>query len=186
MKLDPLRKKIDRLDAKVVKLLNERTAIALEIGRIKKVRGDEAYVPSRERAVLARVAAHSRGPLGDRALRAIYREVMSAALSLECGLRIGVRGGRGHAAAFAAREHFGGSVRYSVQASAASLLRAVQAGRVHYAFLPLADARRLAAGSFAKAFAEGTLRICASVAAGGGARFCVVGRRARGRKGAAR
>ena len=52
MNLDELRKRIDAMDADLVRLLNERTEIALEIGKLKRSRGEEVYVPAREKEVL--------------------------------------------------------------------------------------------------------------------------------------
>ena len=45
--------------------------------------GEEIYAPHRERAVLERVVRKNKGPITHDSLRAIYREVMSSALSLE-------------------------------------------------------------------------------------------------------
>jgi len=74
------RKAIDKLDAQIVKLLNERTKHVLEIGDIKLKAGEEIYVPHRERAVLERVCGQNSGPITNDSLRAIYREIMSSAL----------------------------------------------------------------------------------------------------------
>ena len=55
----------------------------LRIGDIKLKAGEEIYAPHRERAVLQRICKSNRGPITDESLRAIYREIMSSALSLE-------------------------------------------------------------------------------------------------------
>ena len=82
MNIPEHRKAIDKLDAQIVKLLNERTKHVLEIGEIKLKAGEEIYVPHRERAVLQRVCDHNPGPITNDSLREIYREIMSSALSL--------------------------------------------------------------------------------------------------------
>ena len=83
MNLDSLRKKIDRLDHQIVELLNRRLAVAADIGKLKRRRQDgRVYVAEREDQVLRKVCAQNVGPLKDAALRAIYREVMSAAIAL--------------------------------------------------------------------------------------------------------
>jgi chorismate mutase/prephenate dehydratase len=81
-KLQPLRSKIDELDSKLVRLLNERTKLVLDIGKIKHTSGGEIYAPDREDAVLRRIVEKGEGPLPADSLRAIYREVMSASLAL--------------------------------------------------------------------------------------------------------
>ena len=82
-KLQPLRSKIDELDSKLVRLLNDRTKLVLEIGKIKQTSGGEIYAPDREDAVLRRIVEKGEGPLPADSLRAIYREVMSASLALD-------------------------------------------------------------------------------------------------------
>jgi len=77
------REAIDQLDAKIVRLLNDRTRHVLAIGDIKLKAGQEIYAPHRERAVFERVCTHNAGPITNEQLRAIYREIMSSALALE-------------------------------------------------------------------------------------------------------
>ena len=83
MSLDEHRNQIDAIDSQMVKLLNERLQHALAIGKIKLEQGGSIYAPHREKAVFDRVCALNEGPLPDDSLRAIYREIMSAAISLE-------------------------------------------------------------------------------------------------------
>jgi len=83
MNLGNLRRKIDGLDAKLVELVNRRLALAAEIGKIKRKTGGEIFVPEREDAVMRKVCAQNKGPIKNEALRAIYREIMSAAIALE-------------------------------------------------------------------------------------------------------
>ncbi len=92
MNIPEHRKAIDQLDAHLVKLLNERTRHVLEIGAIKLKNGEEIYAPHRERAVLQRICKANQGPITDDSLRAIYREVMSSALSLEKSMTIAYLG----------------------------------------------------------------------------------------------
>ena len=80
MNIPEHRKAIDKLDAQIVKLLNERTKHVLGIGDAKLKAGEEIYVPHRERAVLDRICKLNDGPITNDGLRAIYREVMSSAL----------------------------------------------------------------------------------------------------------
>ncbi|HZP59597.1 MAG TPA: chorismate mutase, partial [Opitutaceae bacterium] len=63
MDLGPIREKIDQLDRRMVELLNERLALASEIGRMKRDTGGEIYVPEREDAVLRKVAELNKGPI---------------------------------------------------------------------------------------------------------------------------
>src|SRR5882724_4254993 len=92
MNISEHRTAIDRLDAKMVKLLNERIQHVLEIGAIKLKAGEEIYAPHRELAVLQRVCRLNPGPITNESIRAIYREIMSSALSLQKTMRIAYLG----------------------------------------------------------------------------------------------
>jgi len=87
MKLTALRKAIDRIDDQLVRLLNRRARVALEIGKWKHANAREIHVPAREKKVLAHVRQANCGPLSHAALVAIYREIMSASLALEHAIR---------------------------------------------------------------------------------------------------
>src|SRR5206468_2747956 len=107
------RKAIDKLDAQVVQLLNERTKHVLAIGEIKLKAGEEIYAPHREGAVLRRVCRLNQGPMSNESLRAIYREVMSSALALEKSMTIAYLGPEATFTHQAAIRRFGSSLRYS-------------------------------------------------------------------------
>ena len=64
----------------------------LEIGAIKIKAGEEIYAPHRELAVLDRLCKLNQGPITNESLRAIYREIMSSALSLEKSMTIAYLG----------------------------------------------------------------------------------------------
>jgi chorismate mutase len=94
-RLDALRRRIDALDEKLVRLLSARAECALEIGRVKKQAGLEVYQPAREAEVLAHVQQVNRGPLDDGAVRRLFERVIDEARRLErlaeesgsCGIR---------------------------------------------------------------------------------------------------
>jgi chorismate mutase/prephenate dehydratase len=90
--VDALRNKIDQIDGKIVGLLNDRAAVALRVGEAKNRRNDLVYAPLRETEVLRRVCELNRGPFTNQAIRAIYREVISATRALESELKIAYLG----------------------------------------------------------------------------------------------
>jgi chorismate mutase/prephenate dehydratase len=81
--LTELREQIDRLDDKLLRLLNERAKVALEVGKAKAAAELPVYVPEREASLLRRLAELNPGPLPPASLLAIYREIISASRSLE-------------------------------------------------------------------------------------------------------
>jgi chorismate mutase/prephenate dehydratase len=84
-----LRDQIDRIDARLLELLNERARVALQIGRLKRANNEPIYVPERERAVLERVAQSNGGPLSDAAVQAVFESIIAEIRALETGEREG-------------------------------------------------------------------------------------------------
>jgi chorismate mutase/prephenate dehydratase len=110
--LADLRQKIDELDSQIVKLLNKRAEVVVEVGKAKSDHGTPSYAPGREHAVLERIAEFNKGPLPQKTLQAIYRELMSGSFTLEKPLRIGYLGPEGSFSQMAAQRKFGASVEY--------------------------------------------------------------------------
>ena len=83
MDISDWRKKIDDLDRKLAKLLNERAIAAIEIGRLKRNTNLPIYEPDREREVILNVQQSSQGPLGQRDLAQIYERVLDVMRSIQ-------------------------------------------------------------------------------------------------------
>jgi len=77
------RQRIDEIDLQLVKLFNERTQCAIEIGHIKKRHGLEIYSPSREAQVIANVTNANTGPLDAEAIRRLFERVIDEARRIE-------------------------------------------------------------------------------------------------------
>jgi chorismate mutase len=70
------RDQIDDLDRRLVNLLNERTLVVEEIGRIKKESKMAIYEPNRERMVFENITSHNRGPLSDDGMKRIFERII--------------------------------------------------------------------------------------------------------------
>ena len=79
------------MDNELVRLLNERARVVQEVGERKRASGDPIYAPHREAEVLGRVLKKSDGPLPQRTIEAVYKELMSGSFAIEQPLRIGPR-----------------------------------------------------------------------------------------------
>ena len=131
------RKAIDKLDAHIVRLLNERTQHVLAIGEFKLKAGEEIYAPHRELSVLNRVARLNHGPMTNDQVRAIYREVMSSALALEKTLTIAYLGPEATFTHQAAIRRFGSSLHYAAQKTIADVFTEVSKNRADYGVVPV-------------------------------------------------
>lgn len=76
-KLTLVRREIDRLDEKVLKLVSKRARLALKIGRIKKRKKWPVYDPKREAFVLKTVRQQNRGPLSDASVSKIFQTILA-------------------------------------------------------------------------------------------------------------
>jgi chorismate mutase len=74
--LDDWRCQIDALDTELLRLLNQRAAIACEIASIKVASGLQAYDGNRERQVLARVVEKNTGPLDQQSVTDIFSGII--------------------------------------------------------------------------------------------------------------
>ena len=163
MNIPEHRQAIDALDAHLVKLLNERTRHVLAIGEIKLKAGEEIYAPHRERAVLQRVCKTNAGPMTNDSLRAIYREIMSSALSLEKSLTIAYLGPEATFTHQAAIRRFGSSLRYAAQKTIADVFAEVSKNRADYGVVPVENSTEGVVTHTLDMFVDSELKIVAQI-----------------------
>jgi chorismate mutase-like protein len=123
MKLEHLRERIDRLDRQLLKLLNRRTELGSEVGKLKRAEGRSVFSPEREEHLLEKLESANGGPLTNAALRAIYREVFSISRARQKQLVIGYAGPERSGSFLAALRRFGVSERYQAVFSAGAAIR---------------------------------------------------------------
>jgi chorismate mutase len=75
-KLKEYRVLIDDVDRRIVALLNERTQVVEEIGRVKRSSELPIYEPRREDQVFANVTGSNQGPMSPDALRRIFERII--------------------------------------------------------------------------------------------------------------
>ncbi|MGH9713975.1 MAG: chorismate mutase [Candidatus Acidiferrales bacterium] len=74
------RKKIDAIDSAMLQLLNLRTELALEVGRLKGEQGLSLRVPAREHEILSRMKRLNPGPLPDDSVGKIYQLILDESI----------------------------------------------------------------------------------------------------------
>ena len=166
MSLPAIRKKIDHLDDQLIRLLNERADCVHEVGLVKRAEGTEIYAPEREETLLRSLAKKNAGlggRLPERAIRAIYREIMSASLALEKDLAIAYFGPEATNTHQAARSKFGASVNYTPQLSIADVFDVVARGNADYGVVPIENSTEGAVNHTLDVFMDSELRICAQI-----------------------
>lgn len=158
-----LRNKIDRIDKGIVRLLNDRTKIILDIAKIKNKGGKDIYVPERESEILRKVSGFSRGPIDNGALKAIYREIMSSSLQMEKPLRIAYMGPEASFSNLAALKKFGSQVGYVACTSIADVFLEVERGKADYGVVPIENSIEGAVTHTLDLLVDSDLKICSQV-----------------------
>jgi chorismate mutase len=87
--IDDYRQEIDRIDRELLRIFNERAALALHIGEIKKERGLPVYDPEREKRIFEAMTVANPGPLESDAIIRLFERVIDESRRLE---RIRTRG----------------------------------------------------------------------------------------------
>ncbi len=163
MTLDELRKQIDEVDQELVALLNRRAAIVVEVGRLKNASGSPIYAPDREKAVFEKVCRANKGPLPNKALVAIYRELMSGSFALERPLRIAYLGPEGSYSHLAAVEKFGLSVEYEAVANINGVFDEVSREHADFGIVPIENSVGGGVIDTLDALVETDVQICAEI-----------------------
>lgn len=132
-----LRTQIDAIDQQLVDLLNKRATLVVEVGKVKRQTGVPVYAPHREAQVLSKVIGHNAGPLPDRTIEGVYRELMSGSFRLELPMRVGYLGPPGSYSHLAAVKHFGTSVDFEDLRAIAGVFTEVARGHVDCGLVPI-------------------------------------------------
>lgn len=135
--LDNVRKRIDEIDAELVRLLDERAAIARDVGRAKADSGYNTYDPGRANKVLERAIERSDGTFPREGLASVFREVQSACLNLQKPLRVGFLGPSATFSHQAALREFGRSAKFEATKTIRDLFLWVSERRIDYAVAPV-------------------------------------------------
>ncbi len=163
MNITENREAIDALDAQIVELLNARTKHVLEIGVIKTKAGEEIYAPHRERMVLQRICRLNPGPITNESLRAIYREIMSSALSLEKSITIAYLGPEATYTHQAAIRRFGGSLKYAALKTISDVFAEVVKNKADYGVVPVENSTEGVVTHTLDMFIDSDLKIVAQI-----------------------
>jgi chorismate mutase/prephenate dehydratase len=161
--LDAIRYQIDTIDRDLLNLLSKRAELVHEVGLVKKRDGLQIYAPEREEALLRKLIALNEGRLPEKSIRAIFREIMSAALALEDDLTIAYLGPEGTWTHQAAIKKFGHSVNYSAQPNFSDVFDQVARRLVDYGVVPIENSTEGAVSHTLDLFVDSPLHICAQI-----------------------
>jgi len=161
--LEQLRGEIDLIDSRLVELLNQRARVASDVGRLKAGQDRDFHVPSREREVHERVARMNQGPLPEEALHSIFREIMSACLSLESPLKVAYMGPKATFSHLATMQQFGLSAQLEPQKSIPAVFEEVEKGKALYGVVPVENSTEGVVTHTLDMFVDSNLQIISEI-----------------------
>jgi chorismate mutase/prephenate dehydratase len=161
--LEEMRAEIDAIDDQILDCLNRRAALVIEVGQHKARNNREFFVPSRERAIYDRLSARNPGPFPSGGIRNVYREIISASLSLEQPLTVAYLGPQATFTQLAAIRQFGVSARLMPAKSVSAVFDEVLRGRAEYGVVPVENSNEGIVSHTLDMFLESELKIYAEV-----------------------
>lgn len=135
--LAAFRSQIDKLDQQILRLINDRAKLAVEIGKVKHDHSNDIFAPAREEEVIQNVLHSNHGPLEETTVRAIYREIMSGSRALQRMVKIAYLGGEYSYSHLAVLERFGQSFESLRVNSIAAVFEEVNRRHADYGVVPL-------------------------------------------------
>lgn len=155
------REQIDHLDDELLQLVNQRAALAQQIGRLKE---DGAVLrPEREAQVLQRLRGNNAGPLSNTAVAQLFTEVISQCRALEAPLTVAYLGPEGTFSEQATSMRFGSAVQGQPCATIDDVFRAVENGTANYGMVPVENSSEGAVGRTLDLLLQSNLQVCGEV-----------------------
>lgn len=164
--LKNLRTRIDAIDVRLQALITRRARLAQQVATVKRARSTGPalyYRPEREAEVLRKVRARHEGPLTERDMTRLFREIMSACLAAEGPLVVAFLGPAGTYTEQAAFKHFGKAVTASPCSSIDAVFQAVESGSAGFGIVPVENSAEGAVTYTLDRFVQSPLRICGEV-----------------------
>ena len=163
-----LRSKIDHVDLEIREKINQRAKLACNIARAKEKHatpGEEQplYRPEREAQVLRGVVEGNEGPIDDKSIALIFREIMSACLALERPLTAAYLGPKGTFTQGAVLKHFGHAVTALPMHSISDVFAQVESGDADYGVVPVENSTEGVVNHTLDSFMNSPLVICGEV-----------------------
>ncbi len=136
-KLTELRKRIDNIDRDLVSLLQERLAVAEEIGRTKAKSLAQPLDPVREREVINHILEYNNGRFPPDGLQVIFSEIISACRNAQRPARVGFLGPETTFTHMAATEFFGHAPEFIPESNIKEVFEEVERKRIDFGVVPV-------------------------------------------------
>ena len=164
MDIKELRDQINQVDLQILNLLNQRTDLAIQIGKLKgKTNSPGIYVPHREKEIIKRLQDLNEGSFPNNALANVYREIISACRALERPLTVGYLGPEGSFGHAASLKQFGSSTNFVPIQNQTDIFIEVASGRADYGVVAIENSTDGVVRDTLDMFMRSNLQICAEI-----------------------
>ncbi|MFH1626244.1 MAG: prephenate dehydratase [Pseudomonadota bacterium] len=161
--LEGLRAGVDAIDAKILELLNERAELAIKIAETKIKHKMDFYAPDREFKIYERLTKINKGPFPSEAIRPVFREIISASLSLEQPIKIAYLGPKATFTHLACIHHFGLSADFIQKRNVPEIFDEVERDGVNFGVVPIENSTEGVVSNTLDMFVDSNLKICAEI-----------------------
>ncbi|MFH1825329.1 MAG: prephenate dehydratase domain-containing protein [Candidatus Firestonebacteria bacterium] len=163
MSLKNIRKQIDKIDHRILNLLNERAKLVLNVKHFKKCKSKDYYVPDREVKIYNLLIKNNKGPFPNKSVKSIFKEIISASRDLQASLRVAYLNQESTFTYLASLQHFGSSVKHIAVKSISDIFAEVESNRCDYGVMPIESSTEGVITHALDMFIDSDLRICAEI-----------------------
>ncbi|GAB4431057.1 MAG: prephenate dehydratase [bacterium] len=161
--LASLRNKIDNIDDAILELLEKRAQVVKKVGEIKKKLNSSFYVPYREEEIVKRLHKKAKGSFPKKAIRPVFREIISACLSLEKNLKVAFLGPTATFTHEAALKYFGQAAQYMPVRTISDIFDEVYKGRADLGVVPVENSTEGIVSYTLDMFLKYDLKVCGEI-----------------------
>ncbi|MCF7887034.1 MAG: prephenate dehydratase [Candidatus Omnitrophica bacterium] len=163
MEIDEIRKKIDKIDEKILKDLNQRAKEVLKISNLKKKKKIRRYSPERESKIIRKLNKINKGPFSKEDIRNIFIEILSASRSQREELKIVYLGPEGTFTHLAARKKFGKKCKYLPAEGISDVFYKIEKEKADFGVVPVENSTEGVISHTLDMFFTSSLNICAEI-----------------------
>lgn len=138
--LKELRDTLDKIDDKILDLLNERMRVVHKVGELKAKSKGSIYRPEREKAIIDRLnkrSIDSKGLLNKNGIEALFMEIFAISRNLELPEKVAFLGPMGTYTHQMAESRFGATSEYVAMNSINGVFQEVSSGRAKFGVIPI-------------------------------------------------
>ena len=158
--IEYLRKKINQIDLKLLKLLNNRAEIAKQIGLIKTSKGVNVYSPEREKEIIQKMLKYNKGPLVEDDVKEIFSTIIQICRYQQKKFTISYLGPEGTFTQLAAIKIFGNRNIYIPKETIGDVFYSVEKNETEFGVVPVENTTEGIVSYTLDMFLECDLYIC--------------------------